>query len=53
MQTQKDVEMIEKIQVKNKRIVRGYMPSLIGHSLFNEKFEELFSTKNLTFIIKI
>ncbi len=51
--TKKDVEMIEKIKVKNKRIVKGYMPSLIGHSLFNEKnLEELFSTKKFNFYHK-
>ena len=45
--------MVEKIVVKNNKISAGYMPSLIGHSLFNSKnFDQMFLSKKFDFYHK-
>ena len=44
--TKKKSEIIEKIEVKNNKLISGYMPSLIGFSLFSKiDFEKKFNSK--------
>lgn len=44
--TKKKSETIELIEIKNNRIKSGYVPSLIGHSLFSKKdFNKKFNSK--------
>lgn len=51
--SKKDIEMIEKIEIINKSISRGYMPSLIGHSLFEKNnIDDIFSSQKFNFYHK-
>jgi quinoprotein glucose dehydrogenase len=44
--TKKKSEIIEKIQIKNNKLKSGYMPSLIGYSLFSKNdFNKKFNSK--------
>ena len=44
--TKKKSEVIEPIEIKNNKLISGYMPSLIGHSLFSKSnFEKKFNSK--------
>jgi len=44
--TKKKSEIIERIIIKNNKLKSGYMPSLVGHSLFSKKdFNNKFNSK--------
>ena len=49
----KKIEFIEKVKIKNDKVIEGYIPSLIGHSLFgNNNLDEIFSSKKFGFYHK-
>ena len=44
---------MEQIELKDNKLISGYMPSLIGHSLFSKNdFEKNLCQKNFLSIIK-